>query len=77
MYNLQGLLRKNVVNTEKLPIVVLGIKDARKLPITVKNNTAANITNPFFISSFLFLPYVYAEMAEANTSEASAMPTAS
>ena len=46
---------RNVINTEKLPMVVEGTRLATQLPTTVNNSTLAIIIRPFLISRFLFL----------------------
>ena len=45
-----------VMDTEKLPIVVLGTRLAMKLPAKVNSRTVTIMTMPFLMSRFLFLP---------------------
>ena len=45
-----------VINTEKLPMVLLGTRLETQLPTIVSSSTAAIITRPFFTSRFLFFP---------------------
>ena len=47
---------RNVINTEKLPIVLLGTWLAIQLPTMVKHKTDTIITTPLRMSRFLFLP---------------------
>ncbi len=67
---------REVITTENPPIAVPGRSEAMKLPARVKHSTDIIIITPLRISRFLFFPYVYAEAAEAKTSEARAIPTA-
>ena len=67
---------RNVMNTEKPPMVADGIRLETQLPTTVNARTLTIMTSPFLISRFLFRPYVNADTALARTSEASAIPTA-
>ena len=46
---------RNVINTEKLPMVVEGTRLATQLPTTVNSSTLAIMIRPFLISRFLFL----------------------
>ena len=46
---------RNVINTEKPPIVREGTRLASQLPTTVNPSTLAIMMRPFFTSRFLFL----------------------
>ena len=45
-----------VMNTEKLPMVLLFTLLDTQLPTMVNNSTVTIITRPFFTSRFLFFP---------------------